>query len=108
MEYEARKPFGEAHFRKWREYQILAVFDLDLWGQLTGCRYTDSLIASTLWPVIGSDADPDKGVFEPTERLRKTVRLKMAKVVNWQTINHLWCQVVLEEAWKKKLEENPV
>lgn len=106
MELEASKPFGEADFRKWREYQILAVFDLDLWGQLTGCRYTDSLIARSLWPNTRSDADPDKII--DAEKLRKTIRRKVAEIVNWQTVNRFWLQVELEEAWKKKLEENSV
>jgi hypothetical protein len=89
---ENPKPFGETDFRKWHEYQILAVFDLDLWGQLNRCKFTDSLIAKTLWPDTDS-ADSEKGIFEPAPRLRRTIRPMVAEVINWRTFERLKHQV---------------
>jgi hypothetical protein len=98
---KAPKPFGEAELRKWREYQILAVFDLDLWGRLSGSKYLDGVIAKSLWPDDAEEGGPP----DPVDVLRRTVRRRVAEVINWKTWHCLYHQVELEEVIIKDMQE---
>ena len=83
----AKRPFATKDFADWKEFGVLPIFDLDFWGTLTGCKYTDNVIANALWP----DADVDT-----TERLRKVSRPKVkALFQDWYSIGRLWRQLEL-------------
>lgn len=85
----ARRQFDERDFRKWKKYRVLAVFDLQFWALLTDCKYTDSLIANTLWP--NEDVNT-------TERFRKVVRpLCETLFEDWSNIARLGRQIELKK-----------
>jgi len=86
---EAPKPIDQKDFEEWGMYQILAVFDLDIWASIHGHKFTDNLIASALWP----DSDVDT-----TERLRKVARPKARAIFDsWGLIGRFWKQLEVEQ-----------
>jgi hypothetical protein len=85
------KLLSERDFQRWRDLQILAVFDLDLWGKLNKIKYTDHLIAKTLWP----DFEVYEQYFDPVDRLRKTARPKVIEIIRAHTIRQLASQIRL-------------
>jgi len=92
----AKKPFSAKDFADWKEFGVLPIFDLDFWGTLIGCKYTDNVIANTLWPYADVDA---------TERLRKVSRPKVnALFHDWYSIGRLWRQLELSAALKSLVQ----
>jgi hypothetical protein len=57
-------------FKKWHEFKVLQVFDLDLWMEIKGINIKDVVIGRELWP----EDDPQLGDFDRTDRLRKVTR----------------------------------
>lgn len=89
----ARKPIGVRDFSAWRDYGVLAVFDLKLWGELHDVRYSEALIADTLWP---------HAHFDSVERLRKVTRPKIDQIFDdWTLVGRLWRQLELEASIEK-------
>jgi hypothetical protein len=98
----ARRPIGAQDFSSWRDYGVLPVFDLRLWGELHHVRYSETLIADTLWP----DAE-----FDSAERLRKVTRPKIKELFDdWALVGRFWRQLELEASFEKiagQLERRP-
>lgn len=66
----SKAPYDEKDFKKWHEYKVLQVFDLDLWMEITGTNIKDVVIGRELWP----EDDVRLGDFDRTDRLRKVTR----------------------------------
>jgi hypothetical protein len=68
----ASRPFTKRDFAAWKEYRLLETFDLTLWSQIQGIRYSDSFLAKTLWP---------NAHFDGVERLRKVTRPRLREIL---------------------------
>ena len=93
----AKRAFDYRDFGDWRRYGVLQVFDLQLWARLSDSRYTDSLLARTIWP----DEDVDV-----TERMRKVARPKVRMLFDdWSVVSRLHRQIELEKSLERLVEE---
>lgn len=97
----AKRQFDERDFRKWKKYGVLPIFDLQFWAHLSESKYTDTLIADSLW------RDED---VNTTERLRKIARpLSETLFDSWRDIGRLGRQIELMKMMqgliKKKKEK---
>lgn len=88
----APRPIGEKDFTKWKQYHLLAAFDLMFWSGLSGAGLTDVFIAQTLWP------DNHDDFADRTERFRKVTRPMVAKVFDWEFVTRFWKQRELERS----------
>lgn len=77
---ELGKRISQNELNKWRKYEILQVFDLNLWADINGINYTRSFIANTIWP--HSEVDT-------VEQLRRPIESKIKEVFNWDTVTRL-------------------
>ncbi|MFC4309092.1 DUF6387 family protein [Steroidobacter flavus] len=66
----SKAAFDGKDFKKWHEFKVLQVFDLDLWMEIKGINIKDVVIGRELWP----EGDPQLGDFDRTDRLRKVTR----------------------------------
>lgn len=73
------KTADKKEMQRWQAFRLLPAFDLNLWGEVTGHRFTDAFMGHALWP----DQDPDSGFVDTTERYRKTTKPLLEKVFNW-------------------------
>jgi hypothetical protein len=77
-----KRMFSEADFKQWSRYQALPCIDLMLWGEYQGVRYTNSLLANSLFPTEWTDS----------ERIRKTVKPMAKRLLSPSTLNALGMQ----------------
>lgn len=87
----------ERDLKRWQDYGILAAFDLNLWGQINGHRYTDATIGYALWP----EQNPETGFVDTTERYRKTTKPMLARIFDWGYIEKLGNQLSTTTFLKK-------
>lgn len=92
------KMFSEADFRSWAHYQVLPYIDLLLWGRYQGVRYTNSLLADTLFP----------GQVVDSERIRKTIKPTADHLLDPSTLMALGLQAkrCMEEPAKNRKEKS--
>ncbi|ELA9712674.1 TPA: hypothetical protein KD131_004746 [Vibrio parahaemolyticus] len=94
---EAKKPFSSKDFIEWKKFGVLPAFDLKLWATLNGGKYTNKLLADTLWPLDEEDT---------TERLRKVTVKKIDFLLHdWSNLGRLWKQVALSKSLNSLLAE---
>jgi hypothetical protein len=76
-------------FAEWRTYGVLPAFDLMFWAEVHGFRYSERVVADTLWP----DAQ-----FDGAERLRKVTwpRVKETILCENPAAARLWRQLLRE------------
>lgn len=92
----AKKPFKAKDFEQWSKYCVLQVFDLQLWAQINNGKFTNKLLADTLWPYDEEDT---------TERVRKVTLKKIDFLLSdWTNIGRLWKQVELEKSIENFIE----
>ena len=102
LEEKASHPIGEKEFSKWGKFGLLPAFDLLFWAQVTGARFTDALIARSIW---GSDPETDDYV-DLTERFRKVTRPLVSEVFDWGYVQRFWRQMELEKALDLMIERD--
>ncbi len=83
--------FGDAAFMRWKNAGILPAFDLTLWGDINGYRYTDVVMGNALWP----DEQAKQRPADTTERYRKGTKPLMEAICNQHTVAKLWGQAKL-------------
>ena len=95
---KSRRPFTESDYSDWKKYKILEVFDLDIWAEFFNYKITDAAMAKTLWP----DGDLDAEDISPIDRLRKTTRGKIQKIINPLMVKKIFSQIVQEEEYDEE------
>ncbi len=94
---KAPKPVSKKDFEYWLQYGLLPVFDLSFWADLNDLKYTDALIANSVWP----DTYVDN-----TERLRKVSKPKVNQILgSWTFIIRFWRQLELSESLELLVKE---
>ncbi len=94
---EAPKPISQRDFDDWKKFKVLQVSDLLFWAELNELKYTDALIANTVWPYTDVDN---------TERLRKVTKPKIKQIFDdWRFLTRFWRQMELSVSLEKLLEK---
>lgn len=84
----ASGPYTQRDFAAWKKYRLLETFDLALWSEIKGVRYSDSFLAQTFWP---------NAHFDGIERLRKVTRPKVHEMFcDFQVVHRLYRQTELQ------------
>jgi len=98
---KSRRPFTESDYGDWKKYKILEVFDLDMWAEFFNYKITDAAMAKALWP----DGDLNAEDISPIDRLRKTTRGKIQKIINPLMVKKIYSQIAQEYNEEEEYDE---
>jgi hypothetical protein len=95
---KAPRPVGDKEMTKWARFGLLPAFDLIFWSRCADCRFTDTYIATLIWPDTGGE------FVDLTERFRKVTRPMVEEVFAWDFVQRFWRQMELEKSLELLVE----
>jgi hypothetical protein len=100
MQQETPKPFSDDDISDWRLYAILPAFDLSLWSEINGLKYTGTFISNH---VYGDDKSYNINAYD---RYRQSTRPLVDEMFTWGSIERFGAQIRLHRLLEKKMREH--
>lgn len=94
------KPFRDKDIADWRLYAILPAFDLLLWSDINGLKYTATFISNQIY------TDTDSYNINTYDRYRQRTRPLIEKLFTWRAVERFEYQIRLHRFLERKMREH--
>ncbi len=81
-----KRAFTAATFKEWVSYGVLPYLDLMIWAESKNARLAQHSIGRAIYP------DNDASCLDPTERIRRTTKVKADWLMDWTVLRALEIQ----------------